>query len=307
MSIKTLANKATAKFGRQVLIAQHHSPTFLVAAGVAGFGATIFFACRATLKLSDVLEKGEAELPLITTEDSDDKKKTFSIQVKTAIEVAKLYALPVALGVGSIACLTGSHMILKRRNAGLAAALAVTDKMFKDYRGRVVADQGIEKDREYLIGTTEQEVVVEGKNGSELETVKGYDVAKIKANSHSVYYRVFDDENPNWSDSPNEVSFFLRSAQGWLNDKLIVDGVVFLNEVYDFLGFPKTEAGQYVGWVKNPEKDENGNPKGDGYIDFGIWADGTEIGKQKILNGHKDAIILDFNVDGHVVQLLQKV
>lgn len=308
MSIKTLAGKASAKIGRQVLAAQQHSPTLLVAAGVAGFGATVFLACRATLKLNDVLAEGEEDLKGVDAlKENEVRKKTFSVQLQTAIKVAKLYAPAVIVGGASLAALTGSHIILKRRNAGLVAAYATLDKMYKDYRGRVVQDQGVEKDREYLFGTIEKEIVEEGPNGPEITHVKGYDVAAIKANAHSVYHRVFDYDNPNWSEVPQENQFLVQSAQNHLNDKLRVDGYVFLNDAYDLLGFEKTAAGQMVGWVRSPKLDENGVPQGDGYIDFGIWSDGALAGKQKILNGHKEAIVLDFNVDGNVLDLLKKV
>lgn len=309
MSIKSLAGKATAKIGRQVLIAQKHSPTILIATGVVGTVTSVVLACRATLKVSDVLEDAEKQNAQINERFEADggnnkvlDKKKLNVKVQTAINVAKLYAPATIVLVGSLAAITGSHIILKRRNAGLVAAYATLDKMFKDYRGRVVEDQGAEKDREYYYGVTEKEIVEEGPNGPEVKYVKGVDVKAMKANAGSMYSRVFDEDNANWDNIPGANAHFVQSQQNYLNDLLVTRGFVFLNEAYDLLGFEYTAAGQQVGWVRNPEQG-----KGDGYIDFGVWAEGVAAGKNWIINGHKDAMILDFNVDGVVTDLLQKV
>jgi len=65
--------------------------------------------------------------------------------------------------------------------------------------------------------------------------------------------------------------------------------------VYDTLGIPRSPAGQVVGWVVG---------HGDGYVDFGIGKhDGTMA--QAFVNGDERSILLDFNVDGVVYDLLE--
>jgi hypothetical protein len=67
------------------------------------------------------------------------------------------------------------------------------------------------------------------------------------------------------------------------------------------LGFERSMAGQVVGWV-------DGN--GDGYVDFGIFGakiQGDEAlvaERLDFLNGQTDSVILDFNVDGIVYDLI---
>jgi hypothetical protein len=67
---------------------------------------------------------------------------------------------------------------------------------------------------------------------------------------------------------------------------------VFLNEIYDSLGFKRTRAGQVVGWVANGT--------GDNFIDFGLF----EAASVDFAQGFEAAIILDFNVDGIIYDLL---
>lgn len=306
MSIKSLTRKVTARAGRQILTVKTHSPVLLFGVGLVGVTATTVLACRATLKMSELLEEGEKELVDTQSEtgleDETKKKLAFNVRLQVAIKIAKLYAPAVIVGVASVGALTGSHIILRKRNAGLAAAYTVLDKIHKDYRGRVIKDQGAEKDFEYLHGVEEREIVEETKDGPVVKNVKGLDQEAIKKEDPEKFYRrLFDRDHKDWSDIPNQNQFLIEMKQSEANDLLRLQGHVFLNQVYDLLGFEPTAAGQIVGWVKNPEAGE-----GDGYINFGIWNDGVYKGMQW-LNGHSDSVLLDFNVDGPILGALKKV
>lgn len=313
MSIKTMANKVTGKVSKQVLIAQKNSPVFLFGVGIIGVGATVVLACRATLKMSEVLEEGEELLKSTKKQEEDPdydsdvaKKASFSVKLETSIKIAKLYAPAILVGVVSVGAITGSHVILKKRNAGLAAAYAIADKSFKDYRGRVIKDQGAEKDLEYRFGTSEREVVEEGPNGPEVRFIKGLDQNAIKAIEKLTYARVFNQDNDNWSEVPHQNQYFIQMVLNHARDALQVNGVIFLNDVYDMLGFPRTKAGQIVGWVSKPQVDPTtGEERTDGYIDFGVWDGGVYKGKEWV-TGHPKAFLLDFNVDGNVLDILEE-
>ena len=60
------------------------------------------------------------------------------------------------------------------------------------------------------------------------------------------------------------------------------------------LGLPRTQAGQLVGWVKG---------QGDDFVDFGIF-DGDDMKHRDFVNGYERSILLDFNVDGIVYNLI---
>lgn len=324
MSMKTLGRKAVARMGSQILTVKTHSPAILIGTGAVGFTATVVLACRATLKLSDILAEGEENLKKANAASAEKfgedeiKKAKFGIKLQTAVNVAKAYAPAFALGVFTIACVTGSYTVLKKRNAGLAAAYAIVDKGFKDYRKRVVDDQGEQKDFEYANGVETREVVVVGENGDlESKTVKTLDHEAIRtADPEETYKRIFHgperDENGDiveggyaackrWSDIPNQNQFVLQMLQSEANDLLRLQGYVFLNQVYDMLGYENTVAGQIVGWKRNPKEGE-----GDGYISFGTWDQGVYRGIEW-LNGDSDSILLDFNVDGPILDSLKRI
>ena len=111
--------------------------------------------------------------------------------------------------------------------------------------------------------------------------------------SFSQYARFFDEGCfPKWHNNPEYNLMFLRQQQTYANDLLKTKGYVFLNDVYELLGIPKSKAGQVVGWIYDLE-----NGDGDNYIDFGIY----KLGNGEFVNGNKSSILLDFNVDGMIL------
>lgn len=303
MNIAALKTAVTSKVGLKVLAAQKNSPQILFGVGVVGVVGTVILASRATLKLDEVMDEFEnkkaqskrarAEYPEKYTAEMS-KSDNVVLHTHLVLDVAKLYAPSVALGVLSIAALSGSHVILTKRNAGLAAAYTTLDKAFKEYRGRVVADVGEDKDREYMFGTTEREIYVgEKKNGEpKIETVKSY------GDGRSPYSKIFDEHNPNWQRTPEYNLFFLRLVQNQLNDRLRAKGHVFLNDAYRELGMEDTEEGAVTGWLAKGD--------GDGFIDFGIWTDRNLEQVHEFKRGKNGEFLVDFNVDGAIFKKINK-
>ena len=288
-----------------------HSPEILMGIGIAGVVTSTVLACRSTLKVKDILEDKETNMNNVKevlaegredyTEEDARKDKTI-IMTTTAIRMMKLYIPSVIIGAGSIACLLQSHNVMKNRNAGLAAALAATTESFKQYRERVTAKYGDEVDKEMRYGIKKEKKEKDGKKTKE-DIVVGCDEKEL-----SGYARYFNESNINWTDDPQFNMMFLRQIQNWANDKLISQGYLYLNDVYDALGFPKTKAGQVVGWVYDPKNNE----RGDNYVDFGIYDlnvrgyrdemanDTIAEERQDFINGYRNSILLDFNVDGNI-------
>jgi len=294
MNLKSISNALTSRAGRQILKVQKHSPALLFGAGVVGIVGTVVLASRATLKLEKTLVETEmkkarvqaATLPEYT--DDDRKRDLTVLYVKNVIKVGKLYAPAVALGTISIAALTGSHVILNRRNVALTAAYAAIEKGFREYRERVVGAYGADKDREFRYGVVKQQIVEETENGPVTKTVKRVDMS-VKP---SIYARFFDESSSSWSKEPSYNQLFINCQQNYANDKLRAQGHVFLNEVYDMLGIPRSKEGQIVGWVLNGE--------GDNYVDFGVFKGKDAFMGQQFVNGEERSVLLDFNVDGVV-------
>lgn len=289
-----IRNAITSRVGRQILTARKHSPAILFAAGTVGIIATVVVASRATLKLDAVLGEAEKDLALVEQArrlkpeaytEQDARQDNVQIRIKSAVKIVKLYAPAVVLGSLSIAALTGSHVILNRRNAGLMAAYAALDKGWREYRARVVGEYGEDKDREFRYGFEEREIVEETKNGPVVKHIK-----RVGIEGASIYAKYFDEGSPNWDKRAGYNLNFLRSIQAQMNNKLYANGFVFLNEVYEELGIKRTSEGALVGWVLDGGSSDN-------YIDFGCF-DGSRREFRDFVNGWNSAILLDFNVDG---------
>lgn len=281
------------------LRASQEAPTLLFGAGILGFVTTTVLASRATLKLDDTLKEIQSDLAL-AKEVHETKPAEFTEQDlqevrvhvygKGALAIARLYGPPILLGVASIYCLSRSHNLLMERNEGLAAAYMAVDQAFKGYRNRVIDKYGEDEDRELMFGAETREIWDEDK-GKMIET------KTVPPGTPSQYARFFDELCDCWERNPEYNLTFLRCQQNRINDRLHVRGHVFLNEVYDMLGLERTSAGNVVGWLASGD--------GDCYIDFGIWDAGNPKAVD-FVNGREGAILLDFNVDGPILHMLDE-
>lgn len=305
----------TAKFaiGRGGLILKKYSPEILTAAGVIGTIGSTVLACKATLKVEDILDEAKKKSNLINAvhdgeievdaeyTDEDYSKDLLINRTQTALKLVKLYGPAISLGVLSITAILGGQHILRKRNVAVMAAYKLCEESFNNYRSRVKDELGEEKDRQFYYGMTEETVKdkVKSKDGKTKTVTKK--VEKAPDHLYSQYARFFDEVNINWDKSPEQNMYFLKMVQNQMNDKLKARGHVFLNEVYDALGFDRSEAGQLVGWVW--DKDNTAMEAGDGYIDFGIF-DGNDYAKRAFVNGDERSILLDFNIDGMIYDLI---
>lgn len=103
----------------------------------------------------------------------------------------------------------------------------------------------------------------------------------------SKYAVLFDEANVNWSNNMSFNWMFLKRTETYANDLLKLRGTIFLNDIYETLGFERTQTGQVVGWHYSKE-----NPIGDNEVIFSVW-------------GSDNNITIDFNVDGSVIKYLK--
>ena len=266
-------------------------------------------ACKATTKLSDILDDSKEQLDKIKEvvsdpaysdkyNEHDAKSDTTITYVQTGMKIAKLYAPSVILCAGSLGCLLASNNILRKRNAALTAAYATIDKSFKEYRKRVSERFGEEVEKEIRYNIKAKEITTVDEDGNEVkETVKEVEVDPNSPESYSDYARFFDESCAAWQNDAEYNLTFLKAQQQYANDLLKARGRLFLNEVYRMLGIDETKAGQVVGWVYNPD-----NPTGDNFVDFGIY----NMQRDRVrafVNGYEPNILLDFNVDGVIWDL----
>ena len=296
---------SAARFaGKAEFTIKKNSPEILLGAGIVGFVGTVVLACRATCRADEVLEFHRRKIKDIEDAkeiaDADPEgEMSYDIEIyrqdkairylKTTGNLAKLYAPTVAVGALSLACILTSRNIMQKRYLGVVAAYNGLSAAFEEYRKRVRDEYGEGLDKHFRYGTTYEELPVYDENGKktkEKEQVEKTETGMVIPNDDSC--RFFDSSNPNWDKNPTFSMMWLRGQQNILNDILHTRGHVFLNEVYDALGFPHTPQGAVLGWIDG---------EGDNCIDFGLY-DQNKENVRRFVNGVDNVIMLEFNHDG---------
>lgn len=317
MNKNEIMNKATRMFHKTAFKFKKHSPEILVVSGVVGLVGSAVMACKATTKVNDILDDTNEQLTAIhdagaRLEDGEtlmlkdgeeytveqNKKDLTIVYAQTAVKFVKLYGPSVILGGLSITAILAGHNITRKRNVALAAAYTAVDKGFKEYRGRVVERFGeaLDKELRYNVKAEEVDEITVNEDGSESVTKTTVNVIDPTLNSD--YARFFDDGCNGWTKDPEYNLMFLKDQQRYANDLLKSRGHLYLNEVYDLLGIPRSKAGQVVGWIYDEK-----NPVGDNFVDFGIY-DTHRSRVTDFVNGYERTILLDFNVDGNILDLM---
>lgn len=319
--ITKLPKGLTLAVGKASMKVKKYSPEILMFAGIGGLVGAGVLACRATLKVEALVDDQNEKIlkcneavekydeDQYSQEDYDHDLRI--IRIQTAWEFVKLYGPSFTLAATGIGCILGGHHIMKKRNVALIAAYKLIEESFSAYRKRVIDELGEGKDQHFYYGTEYEEVT---ELVTDPETGK---TKKVKSNEQvlngqqcSGYARLFcnPDDNPEgdvtsqWSPRDNTSGdinmMFLRQKQNWVNEKLNAYGHVFLNDVYEELGFEPTQAGQVVGWIK-----KKGINVGDDYISFGPMVEaltdeqGRAFTHDQIRYRKGDPILLDFNVE----------
>lgn len=296
---------SAAKFaGKAEFTIKKNSPEILLGAGIVGFVGTIVLACKATCRADEVLEFHRRKIKDINDAkeiaDADPEgEMSYDVEIyrqdkairylKTTGNLAKLYAPTIAVGTLSLACILTSRNIMQKRYLGVLAAYNGLSAAFDEYRRRVRDEYGEGLDKHFRYGTTYEELPVYDENGKktkEKEQVEKTETGMVIPDDDSC--RFFDSSNPNWDKNPTFSMMWLRGQQNILNDILHTRGHVFLNEVYDALGFSHTPQGAVLGWIDG---------EGDNCIDFGLY-DPNKENVRRFVNGVDNVIMLEFNHDG---------
>ena len=312
-------NKIYRKSAFQV---KKHSPELLLGIGIISGIASGVTAYKTKPRIDEIIDSAKEEKEKIAdyieengySEEytkEDQTKDHAIILTQTGLRMAKEFAPAIGLGIISLTCILASHNVLKKRNAALAMAYEIADRTFKAYRSNVVERFGEEIDKELRFGVKEVEVeeVTVGKDGREKKKVRKEKVATSPYGDMSEFARCFDSISPYWEKDSVYNLTFLKTQQQYANDLLRANKFLYLNDVYDLLGFPRTRAGQIVGWVYDPDGSIHGKawPKDkpwDNYVDFGIYEIKREANRD-FVNGLEDVIWLDFNVDGEILGLMK--
>ena len=307
MNKADILNKASRTFYKTGFKLKKHSPTILAVAGTVGVVTSGVMACKATTKLSTIIDEHHDNVDEIHDyieengfsdkyTEKDSNKDLTIVYAQTGVKLAKLYAPSVILGTISLTAILGSNHILRKRNIALTAAYTTAAKTFRTYRDRVVDrfGEGLDEELRYGIKTKEIEETVTDEKGKEKKVKKTVDVVNIE--DIDGYSRLFYEGNPGWDNDPRFTRMYLLSQLKYANTLLKKRGYLTLNEVYKMLGFSLIPDGQIMGWFYDEEHPNT--------VDFGILDTNDEM-MIRFFNGDEKAVLLKFNINGNILDKIK--
>lgn len=300
MNLATLKTLGGIRVQRAALQINKYAPEILTGVGISSVIAGTVLIARASTKLEAhvedfeegkyVINEKRAEIDSAGDPQYDDKeiqKDLFHLYLKKGFDLTKLYGPGVTFELAGLFSILAAHGIMQRRQVALIGAYKAVETAFGEYRKRVSNEIGEAKELDIYRGITTK--TIEDPETGKKTKVKDFDPTAV-----SSYLRVFDETNDNWRAIPGFNMAYIKNQQNYANDLLQARGHLFLNEVYDSLGFERIPMGQSVGWVI--EKDG----VGDNYVDFNIFGGDSES-SHRFVNGLENSVWLDFNVDGIII------
>lgn len=272
-----------------------------VAAGVLAAINTPKFAKKVEnrKKLLSEIKKAVAEGKKSDGEvytEADAKADIRLINLRFAMDSVKAYGISLVLtGAGGILIGAGNNIQCKRL-AEMSAAYATLASSFKKYSDGVIERFGEKVDGDLRIGFNPDKIEAPSEEKKEGVVERKYsDMYKV----YSEYARIYDSSNIHFKNQPVYNQVFLDCCEREANDKLRIKKFLYLNEVYDMLGFEPTEAGQIVGWMYDDHRK-------DGYVTFNHRNQNYES-SCRFMDGECPEVILDFNVDGPITKYFKKI
>lgn len=274
------------------------SPTALVVYGLAALGVGAYETIKASREINKVLDeckKDIEEVDSMLQEKPKSEEKTVAskqdVYVDTGKKIIKLYAPAVMFDAIGVWLILKSHNMLRSENMDLKATVGAIAGGYSALRNRLNETLGDDTGNKVANGIQPKAVEIENEDGKKKKTV----VNVMNQSDISPYAKFFDETSMFFKGVPEADLEFLIAVNNDANRKLEKKGYLFLNEVYAMLGFEETAIGNYVGWIN-----EKGSYK---KVDFHIF-DVTNEANRRFVNGLESVVLLDFNVDGAIIDYI---
>ena len=265
--------------GKVLLIGRKHAPEIFIGLGITGFVGTVAATVHATNQTRDILdEKNEFEKTCekcLSLEDESYTRVNYEndlkiIKRKTRKKLLKTWWPVGTLGAGSVISVLGGYKVLNGRYVATAAAYKTLEAGYERYRENVIAKYGPEADAE-LREIKAEEVEKELKRQEELQKAEDKDGKKKKKKllPQGNDLVIFDENSDRWRRywTPDMVLDYLQIKENECNDKRMLTGHIFVNEIRDTLGVKRTSDGAVLGYINKP-------------VSFGLF-DGTEAAEKR--------------------------
>lgn len=221
-------------------VVKRNAPVILSTVGAVGVVATGVMAAKATPKALLLLQQAKEE-----------KNNEELLLIEKVVAVAPAYIPATLVGVSTIACIFGAHVLNKKQQAALMSAYALLNTSYQDYKN---------KTKEILGEAGEKEIRTElAKDKAKEQDVKDEDDGK------NLFY---DEYSKRYFRATNET---ILRAEYELNKEVTTNFYATLNEYYDMIGLDRIDGGDSIGWSSSQMYDMYWND----WIEF--WHEKVEL------------------------------
>lgn len=208
---------------------KEHFPVILSAAAGIGVLSTIYLTAKASFQAANLIRDYEDTDPLVMYDDAKERL------IERTKLVWKLY-IPAGISAAStITCVVAANRVETKKTIAAQTAFAVSQRVFSDYRDKVVEEFGEHKDRSIRDKVADERV----KN-----TAPAGDIM-ISGPGNVLCCEMFTGR---YFTSDMET---LRKAENELNAKILAHDYASFNDFYYMVGLASTSASSQLGWRSN--------------------------------------------------------
>lgn len=209
--------------------ASDNSPAILTAVAVTGTVTTAYLTGKASFKAAEILR--EANEPF---ESNHPDYKTDPVEFReAALLVWREYIPAATTGALTIAAVFALNHVGTKRTAALAAAYAISEKAFDEYKHKIVEKVGEKKERAYRTEIA-QDRITNDPPPEDLVYLEG-GRSQLCCDLFTGRYFMSDVET-------------IRQAENQINYRLVHDYYASLTDFYEQIGLPKTTMSDDFGW-----------------------------------------------------------
>lgn len=216
-------------------VLKKHGANILTAFGILGMISVGVLSSKAAIKAAQI-------------EDTFFTNKKSKNKVKTLKNTIKPYIPTILVGSATTACILGSNILNKKRQACLIGLYYTLNEAFVKYREKNKELNGVEADQKILESCARDEIPIQ-RNKKTLKAKESYsnNLENLFREETYLFYDAIS--NRYFEATPLTV----YSAEYNLCRMFNVFGYVDVNTFYSYLGIPETKVGAEVGWSMEGE------------------------------------------------------
>lgn len=199
-----------------------NSQTILTSFAISGVVTTTYLGAKASFKSCRDIDYHYAIYP------DDD------LELRDAINIVWRNYIPVALsGAATIGCILGSHKISSRKTAAAQAAFALSERIFNEYKDKVVEQIGPKKEQDIRDKMAQEKVNKNDPSSTQVFITGNGNVLCCEGYTGRYFH----------SDMES-----LRRVENKINAKLNAHDHASLSDLYYLLNIPETKVSDDLGW-----------------------------------------------------------